>query len=384
MLAILAALGVIGCIAAFAAPPAQAAGPLVIAKQGYLFAGGRIDPSIEGSPMVGQMYVEFQIPQKLQHPYPVVMIHGGSQTGTNFTGTPDGREGWAQFFLRRGYAVYVVDQVARRRAAHWAQTHGPVTPPRLSFVEQRFVAPERAKLWPQAHLHTQWPGSGQKGDPVFDQFYASQVPSVADFARQQALNRDAGIALLDKIGPAILLTHSQSGAFGWPIADARPKLVKAIIAVEPSGPPVHDVEFKGAPDWFADAPKPKASGLGEVPLAYEPSGALAFVRQDKPDRPDLVRCWLQQEPARQLVNLKHIPVLIVMSEASYHASYDHCTAQYLAQAGVKNTYIRLADVGIRGNGHMMMLEKNNDAVAGAMADWLVKTLPGKTKTTAAR
>jgi hypothetical protein len=95
-----------------------------------------------------------------------------------------------------------------------------------------------------------------------------------------------------------------------------------------------------------------------------------------------VRCWLQQEPARQLINLKHIPVLIVMSEASYHASYDHCTAQYLTQAGVKNTYVRLADVGIHGNGHMMMLEKNSDAIAGVMADWLAKTLPGKTKTTA--
>src|SRR6266403_3553338 len=110
--------------------------PLVIARQGYFFVGGAIDTSREGSPTVGHMYVEFQVPQKVAHPYPVVMIHGGSQTGTNFTGTPDGREGWAQYFLRRGYTVYVVDQVARGRAAHWAQTHGPVTPPRLSFVEQ--------------------------------------------------------------------------------------------------------------------------------------------------------------------------------------------------------------------------------------------------------
>jgi pimeloyl-ACP methyl ester carboxylesterase len=319
------------------------------------------------------MYVEFQIPQKLEHPYPVVMIHGGSQTGTNFTGTPDGREGWAQFFLRRGFAVYVVDQVARGRAAHWSQTHGPVTPPRLSFVEQRFVAPERAKLWPQAHLHTQWPGSGQKGDPVFDQFYASQVPSIVDFAKQQELNRDAGVALLDRIGPAILLTHSQSGAFGWPIADARPKLVKAIVAVEPSGPPVHDVEFKGAPDWFADAAKTKAWGLGEVPLTYDPPGPPEFVRAEQPDAPDLVRCWLQKEPARQLVNLKDIPVLVVMSEASYHASYDHCTASYLRQAGVPVTFMRLALSDIHGNGHMMMLEKNSDAIAGVMADWLTET-----------
>jgi hypothetical protein len=153
--------------------------------------------------MVAQMYVEFQIPQKLDHPYPIVMIHGGGQTGTNFTGTPDGREGWAQFFLRRGYAVYVVDQVARGRSANWGQAYGAMSPPRISFVEQRFVGPERAKLWPQAHLHTQWPGAGEPGDPVFDQFYASQVPSIAEFAKQQELNRDAGAALLDRIGPAM-------------------------------------------------------------------------------------------------------------------------------------------------------------------------------------
>ena len=376
MLAVVAALGAIGAIAAFAAPLARAAdqGPLVIARQGYFFAGGRIDRAIEGSPMVGQMYVEYQIPQEQKHPYPVVMIHGGGQTGTNFTGTPDGREGWAQFFLRRGYAVYVVDQVARGRAAHWANVHGAMSPPRLSFVEQRFITPERYKLWPQAHLHTQWPGSGEPGDATFDQFYASQMPSVADFAKQQEINRDAGIALLDRIGPAILLTHSQSGAMGWPIADARPNLVKAIVAVEPSGPPVHDIEFKGAPDWFADAAKTKVSGLGEVPLTYEPPGPLELVREDKADGPDLVRCWLQKEPARQLVKLKGIPVLVVMSEASYHASYDHCTVKYMRQAGVSVTFMPLAKSNIRGNGHMMMLEKNNDQIAAAMLNWLDETV----------
>ena len=97
---------------------------------------------------------------------------------------------------------------------------------------------------------------------------------------------------------------------------------------------------------------------------FAAGGALDFVRQDKPDKPDLVRCWLQKEPARQLPNLKRIPVVIIMSEASYHAAYDHCTAAYLNQAGVPNTLIRLADVGVRGNGHMMMIEKNNAAIAG--------------------
>jgi pimeloyl-ACP methyl ester carboxylesterase len=355
--------------------------PLVIAKSGYVFAGGKIDTSLPGSPMVGQLYAEFQIPQKLTHPYPVVMIHGGSQTGTNFTGTPDGREGWAQYFLRRGYAVYVVDQVARGRAGYWTQSYGPVTAPDLDRTLQRFVAPERYNLWPQAHLHTQWPGAGKPGDPVFDAFYATQFPSLTDFAKQQQLNADAGAALLDKIGPAVLLTHSQSGAMGWPIADRRPNLVKAILAVEPSGPPAHDIDFKGAPDWFSDATKTKISGLGDIPMTYDPplkeGEQLSFVRQDKPDRPDLVRCWSQAGPARQLPNLKHIPILIISSEASYHASYDHCTAAYLTQAGVSNTFIHLADVGIHGNGHMMMQEKDSDAIAGVMESWLSKTITGK-------
>ena len=99
-----------------------------------------------GSPMTGQMYVEYFIPQKHTSPYPIVMIHGGSQTGTNFTGTPDGREGWAQYFLRRGHAVYVVDQVARGRSAHFSQSQGTVQAANLKRTEQRFVAPKRSNL----------------------------------------------------------------------------------------------------------------------------------------------------------------------------------------------------------------------------------------------
>ena len=59
-----------------------------------------------------------------------------------------------------------------------------------------------------------------------------------------------------------------------------------------------------------------------------------------------------------------------MAEASYHAPYDHCTVAYLPQAGVQDTFIRLADVGIRGNGHMMMLEKNTDDIARVIEQWV--------------
>jgi pimeloyl-ACP methyl ester carboxylesterase len=355
--------------------------PLVLDTTGYLYAGGRIDQSVEGAPMTGQMYAEYFIPRPLKSPFPIVMIHGGSQTGTNFTGTPDGREGWAQYFLRRGHAVYVVDQVARGRSAHFSQSQGPVQAGNLARTEQRFVAPKRFNLWPQAKKHTQWPGSGRPGDAAFDAFYATQFPSLDSYPRQQEINRDAIIALLDEIGPAILLVHSQSGAFAWPVADARPKLVKAIVAIEPNGPPVYETEFRGAPEWFADIGPRKTSGLGMVPLQYEPplkaGEQLSFERQQKPDAPDLVRGWLQSEPARKLPNLAKVPILILVAEASYHAAYDHMTAAYLAQAGVPNDFVRLPEIGIRGNGHMMMLEKNSDEIAGVIEGWLKKTLAKK-------
>jgi pimeloyl-ACP methyl ester carboxylesterase len=355
--------------------------PLNLQTMGYLFVGGRIARSVKGSPMVGQMYAEFFVPQRLKSPYPIVMIHGGFQTGTNFTGTPDGREGWSQFFLRRGHAVYVVDQVARGRAADSLHHHGTVSGPDLDFTRVRFVTPRRYRLWPQAKRHSQWPGSGKPGDPAFDAFYATQFPSLANYPKQQAINSKAIIALLDRIGPAVLLVHSQSGAFAWPVADARPKLVKAIVAVEPNGPPVYDTAFKGAPDWFADAGPRKVSGLGMVPLSYDPplkrGEALSFARQSKSDGPQLVRGWLQAEPARKLRNLAQVPVMVLTAEASYHAAYDHCTAAYLVQAGVPTTFVRLADVGIRGNGHMMMLERNSDEIAVVIDDWLTTALRGK-------
>ena len=358
---------------------------LSIARQGYLFAGGKYSTGSGGQEMSGQIYAEFQIPSKRTHPWPIIMIHGGNQSGTNFTGTPDGREGWAQFFLRQGYAVYVVDQPGRGRAAFEPDHYGVAGRVNLENTIRFFVAPERYNLWPQAHLHTQWPGQGAPGDPVFDQFYASQLPSIENFTLQQELSRDAILALLEKIGPSILLTHSQSGTIGWPVADARSDLVKAILAVEPNGPPFFDVETSprantSTPDWSRySATQGRPWGITAEPLSYSPPAAkatdLSIVQQDKPDAPNVNRCWVQASPARQLPNLQKLPILVVTSEASYHTPYDHCTVKYLEQAGVHPTWIKLGEAGIHGNGHMMMLEKNNMEIAAVMSAWLAKALP---------
>jgi pimeloyl-ACP methyl ester carboxylesterase len=213
---------------------------------------------------------------------------------------------------------------------------------------------------------------------VFDQFYASQLPSIP-IANATMFNRDAIVALLEKIGPAIVMTHSQSGAFGWPVADLRPDLVKAILAVEPSGPPFFDIENIGAPDWFRDTSSAyRVWGPTAAPLTYSPPATspsdLAIVREEKADAPDVIRCWMQKSPARQLPNLQKMPILIVTAEASYHATYDHCTVKYLQQAGVHPTWMKLGEAGIRGNGHMLMLEANSAEVAEAMSRWLSKAV----------
>ena len=97
---------------------------------------------------------------------------------------------------------------------------------------------------------------------------------MVSYPLQQQFSSDGILALLEKIGPAILLTHSQSGAIGWPVADAQPGLVKAIIAVEPSGPPFYNVDNVPAPEWFRDAAdQQRPWGITAGPLTYSPPAA---------------------------------------------------------------------------------------------------------------
>src|SRR5437879_4885226 len=260
---------------------ASESNPLVIAKQGYFFAGGSYYNAADGQFMSGQMYVEFEIPQNVKHRYPIVLIHGGGLTGTYMMGTPDGREGWNSFFLRQGYAVYVVDQTGRGKSAYHADAYGPLSRGNALGIQQRFTAFELYNMRPRAHLHTQWPGPGLIGDPIFDQFYASEVEGIATSTVQQSTIQAAAAALLDRIGPAIILTHSQSGPYGWLIADARPSLVKAVIAVEPAGPP-----FEAT---IIGTGRTRPWGPTDIALTYDPPvkdpSEIAIEREAKPDAP---------------------------------------------------------------------------------------------------
>jgi pimeloyl-ACP methyl ester carboxylesterase len=356
---------------------------LVLAKTGWLYVGGHVTTIDNKQYTVGQMYAEYMIPAKQTHPYPVVMVHGGTMSGTNYTGTPDGREGWAQLFARAGYAVYIVDQVGKGRSPYFPDVYGPSAATDMSNNQARYVAQEKYDLWPQAHLHTQWPGGNGLDSPTTQQLVASQIPSIKDFHRQQELNVAGLIALVDKIGPAILLVHSQAGAFVWPVADARPNAVKGILAIEPNGPPAYGVEAVGAPEWFKYGKNVALHyGITDLPITYDPPvkdpSELKFVQQHKADAPDLARCYAQATPARQLPNLQKMPILVLTSEASYHAPYDHCTVRYLQQAGVKPSWLKLGDHGIHGNSHMMMVEKNNALSASLIIAWTNKSIAAKT------
>ncbi|GJD30574.1 hypothetical protein PMNALOAF_1821 [Methylobacterium adhaesivum] len=347
-------------------------------REGYFFVGGRY-VTVGGKELAtGQMFVQFHAPAKVTQPFPVVMVHGTAQTGVNFLATPDGRPGWVDRFVERGFAVYVVDQVGRGRSGDNPEAYGAYARLAPGDLESIFTGQERFELFPQAKLHTQWPsGPGVKGNAAFDQFYLSQVPYIASALKSEELMNPALIALLEKIGPSVVLTHSQAGVFGWAVSDQRPDLVKAHVAVEPNGPTFFDIRFKGGLKWYEPVSEARARpyGITRVPLRFEPPvnspSDLTVVQADQPTRSDQIRCWLQAEPARQLPNLAKVPAVIVTGEASFRATMDDCTGAFLAQAGAKPDRLALAEHGIHGNGHMMMLEANNGAVAEAIIGWIV-------------
>lgn len=351
---------------------AQTTRPLILKEQGAFFVSGRYDQPVDPTYMYGQMYVRYQVPASLRparaaRRLPVVMIHGGGQLGTSFTGTPDDRPGWADHFLRAGWPVYVVDQPGRGRSIYMETVYGPRSTLNIPRLEDLFTATRDAMLWPQAALHTQWPDGGHAGSPAFDQFIASQARGMSNATVQEGYTADALVALLERIGPAVLLTHSQSGPHGWLAADRRPDLVAALLVVEPNGPP-----FYSEDNQTIERPY----GITRLPLAFSPAvgdpSQLQIAQQAQPDAPQLFRCWLQAGEPRKLPKLAGIPILLVTGEASFRAQYDHCTSKFLSQAGVANEHVNLGSVGIHGNGHMMMLEKNNQEIAAFIETWLAR------------
>lgn len=334
--ALLAAPVLPAAAAAQTAPPAPDP-PLTLRAMGSFHLGGReVEVSgqavreivlVPGSPplrldpngvyQVEGMYVQFHIPEPIRGAVPLLMWHGGGLTGVTWESTPDGREGWQQLFLRRGWAVYVSDAVERGRAG-WAMS------PEIFQGEPVFLTKEnpweRFRIGAGADSYrtrTLLPGSQFPVD-AYDNFMRQVVPRwVTTDAAQLAAYQE----LLGRVGPSVIMAHSQGGLFACRAAQAMPDRVRAIVLVEPSG--------------FGETTAEALAALRGIPML-----ALYgdFIEQD--------RRW-RAIRARGLDFYRR-----------------------LRGAGGTVEVVNLPERGIRGNGHMLMMERNNAEIAALIQDWL--------------
>lgn len=321
----------------------QAAQPLKIAEQGSFFVGGEqvfsetgndtrvISSRNPGTTTINQMYVQYQIPQNQKFKYPIILMHGGGHEGKVYEMTPDGREGWDTYFLRKGFAVYNVDATNRgasgfdmRQIALVAQGDENAEIPSMNKYTKELACTQfRIGTFPDDEC-VQHEG-GQFPLEAFESQYLSQlVPAFRDDTVTPG-NVAALVALVDRIGPAIFLTWSQSGHFGYLACVQRPQLCKGNISLEPSG-------------------------------ISRPGGVSNTLTQD------------------DLAVLNGIPILIEVGDfdPDRETGMDNF-AGFINDAGPGENASVLnlpRDHGINGNGHVVMLEKNNIAVADLIIEWI--------------
>jgi hypothetical protein len=214
--------------------------PLAIEAQGSFAVGGTVvtapgtfdpirhgaysptDQSTAGQTLHGDhTYVFYQVPAKARR-LPLVLWHGHGQSAKTWETTPDGREGFQTIFLRRRFPVYLIDQPRRGRASR------STVPMNLTAApdDQLWFGIFRLGVWPNLFPGVQF---SQKPEAL-EQFFRQMVPNTGPF--DAAVNAGAVSALFDRIGPGILVTHSQSGGLGWMTA-IKNKNIRAIVSYEP-------------------------------------------------------------------------------------------------------------------------------------------------------
>ncbi len=319
-----------------ATPPERP--PLVLRDFGSFHVGGR-EASISGQPvrdmlltpggapvkvdpngtyLVEQMYVQFFLPQERRGAVPLLLWHGGGLSGVEYENTPDGRPGWLDFFIRQGWDTYNSDAVERGRAGY--------PPPGIFRGDAMFV--ERGRPFAQFRIgagpdswnddpaqRRQQPG-GLFPVEAWDNFIKQQSPRW--ITTDEPILR-AYIAEIDRVCPCVILGHSQAGQFVFRAAQARPDKIRALVAVEPSG--------FGEPD--------KAAALRGIPTLV------------------LYGDYIDQDP--RWPTIRGNGLKWVDTQRAAGGSVD---------------VVQLPQIGIRGNSHMMMMERNNLQVAAVIQDWL--------------
>jgi pimeloyl-ACP methyl ester carboxylesterase len=321
---------------------------LKIREQGSFAIGGTVitnpgtfDPKIRtqaGQTFHGDhAYVFYQIPVKARK-LPLVFWHGIGQFSKTWETTPDGREGYQNIFLRRGFGVYLIDQPRRGNAGR-STVDATITP---TPDEQFWFGTFRIGVSPDY-----FPGVQFSKDPeALNQFFRQMTPNIGGF--DSKVITDAVSDLFSKIGPAILVTHSHSGGFGW-LTALKNHNVRAIVSYEP-----------GSGFVFPE---------GEVPPAIESSaGPLQAVGI----------------PKEEFLKLTKIPIIIyygdnIPANPDPNPGTDGWRARLkmarlwrdaVNRYGGDVTVVHLPDIGIKGNTHFPFSDLNNIEIADLMSEWL--------------
>jgi acyl dehydratase/pimeloyl-ACP methyl ester carboxylesterase len=326
-----------------ASPP-----PLMIQQQGSFAIGGSVlrhpgdyDPTRagpEGQTLHGDhAFVTYQVPVDVRG-HPLVFVHGNAQFSKTWQTTPDGREGFQNIFLRRGFATYLVDS-PRRGAAGRSTEAAALTPtPEDQFWFDTF----RVGTWPDY-----FPGVQFSRDPaVLDQYFRQITPNTGPF--DVNVVSDAVAALFDKIGPAVLVNHSQGGGVGWFTA-MKSGNVRAIVSYEPG----------------TNFPFPQDEVPAPLPSAAGPFAAVGV-------------------PMEEFIKLTGIPIIVFYGDyipeaPTANRGHDQWRvrlamarrwADVMNRHGGDVTVVRLPDRGLHGNTHFPFSDLNNIEVADQMHGFL--------------
>jgi pimeloyl-ACP methyl ester carboxylesterase len=324
--------------------PAKA-GPLTIESQGSLFVGGETKsapPSAAAGPgappsdiTVNQMYVQYQIPLNAAKHAPVVMVHGCCLSSKTWETTPDGRMGWSEYFVRKGRSVYLADQVSRGRSGFdssviTAVKAGTAQPSTLPNV----IAASHQVAWTVFRFGPSYPKAFDDGQfPVeaAEELYKQMIPDLNALLPNPNPTWINMAALAKQLKGAVLMGHSESGFFPQQAALIDPSGIRGMISIEQQCP---------------DLPQPQIAALAKIPTLVMFGDHLSDV---------------------------------VSNISNWKANYDGCAA-YVAKvkaAGGDITMMLLPAMGIRGNSHMLMQDRNNLQLADLILGWLDKHVDNK-------
>ena len=286
-------------------------------------------------------YIFYQVPV-MARKHPLVFLHGAGESKKTWETTPDGRDGFQNIFLRRNYAVYLIDQPRRGEAGRStvAATIKPVPDEQFWFTQFRLGN------YPDFFPGVQFP----KDSASLEQFYRQMTPNTGDF--DAGVFSDAISALFNKIGGGILVTHSQGGGPGWFTAIKNAN-VKAVVAYEP----------------YSSFVFPE----GEIPQPIKSNGLFGELKG-------------VGIPMADFQKLTKIPIVIyygdnIAKEPTTVWNEDHWRsglemarlwAATINKHGGDATVVHLPEIGIKGNTHFPFSDLNNNEVAGVLSKWLKK------------